>query len=137
MGGHAGKPCCRRPDLGGDGLALGGVLRLCSQLVAGLSHSGRGSWDLKLVSDGWDELLGRTGSGLPWDTRSVRRSLVRPSARPVCLRARRWAWRLPSARPGLAERGRRGPSSSDGVLGAPLSPLGESPVWARPWMGLS
>lgn len=32
------------------------------------------------MSDGWDELLGRTGSRPPWDTRSVRRSLVHPSA---------------------------------------------------------
>lgn len=48
--------------------------------VAGLSHSGRGSQDLKSVSDGWDELLRRTGSRPPRDTRSVKRSLVRPSA---------------------------------------------------------
>lgn len=60
----------------------GGACCVCavSPDVAGLSHSGRGSQDLKSVSDGWDELLRRTGSRPPRDTRSVKRSLVRPSA---------------------------------------------------------
>ena len=68
-----------------DGLTRGamawpwGACCVCALSLAGLSHSGRGSRDLKLVSDGWDELLRRTGSRLPWDTRSVRRSLVHPS----------------------------------------------------------
>lgn len=78
MGGHAGKPRCEvRPA---DGLARGACC-VCavSPDVAGLSHSGRGSRHLKLVSDGWGELL-RTGSRPPGDTRAVKRSLVRPSA---------------------------------------------------------
>lgn len=108
------------------------MLRLCfSPDVAGLSHSGRGSRHLKLVSDGWDELLRRIGSRPPGDTRAVKRSLVRPSAVRVP-ESTSLGW------PGAQKRAvcwRR--CSGGATVTRPPSPLGESPVLASPWTGPS
>lgn len=65
MGSHAGRPRCRRPDPGGAMAWPWGACCVCALSLAGLSHSGRGSQDLKLVSDGWDELLGEQVQGRP------------------------------------------------------------------------